>query len=362
MQNKKIFFILGRNPKLSYHEILEFLKARSRNFKEVLFEENILILEVPEDERFDVQEFGGVMHLGQIVFEGNPEELKTYLEQNELVPSDKFSYAVHGNADPQKLKEKFKQEKKKAMEKHGKKLLKFQGGEKINMPKADFHIFFHNVDKTILLGLVSQTHSSKDVKNRDMNKPVRREALAISPRLSKILINLSGAKPHDKLLDPFCGIGGILAEALVKKINVHGVDKDKQATEGAEKNLKWLTQNYEIKNKYKIENNDSRKAPDLQFNAIATETPLGKVLTKKPSDNQAKQIIQNFESYMIPILQRLKKVKKPQAKIAITFPVVRNFHTDAKKIADKAGLKIYMQPILESRKDQFVSRDILVLQ
>jgi hypothetical protein len=65
---------------------------------------------------------------------------------------------------------------------------------------------------------------------------------------------------------------------------------------------------------------------------------------------------------MVPILKRLKKVKKPSAKIAITFPVIRNLHVDAKKMAERSGLRIYIQPILESRSDQFVSRDILVLQ
>jgi tRNA G10 N-methylase Trm11 len=130
----------------------------------------------------------------------------------------------------------------------------------------------------------------------------------------------------------------------------------------AKQNLNWLTKEYEIQSKYQIENNDSRRAPDLQFAAIATETPLGKLLTKKPSDNQAQQIIQNFEAYMVPILKRLKKVKKSSAKIAITFPVIRNFHVNAQKMAKRSGLRIHINPILESRKDQFISRDILVLK
>jgi len=302
------------------------------------------------------------MHLGEITFEGNFEKLRNFLEKNEIIPSDKFSYATFGNQDTQILKEKFKSEKKKASQKHGRKLLVFQDGHKQENPKADFYILLHQIENTVYLAIATQNYDSHEVKKRDMQKPVRREILAISPRLSKILINLSGAKPHGRLLDPFCGIGGILFEALIKKINVHGIDKDRQAITDANTNIKWLTQNYEIQNKYKVENNDSRRAPDLQFSAIATETPLGKPLRKKPSDNQAKQIIQNFEAYMIPILRHLKKVKKPQAKIAITFPVIRNLHVDARKIAEKSGLKIYMNPILESRPDQFISRDILVLK
>ncbi len=364
LTNKKqsFFFILGRNPELSRQEILAFLKARSRTHKEILFEGNILIIQANEGERFDIQEFGGIMHLGQITLEGSEDQLKKYLEKNEVVPSDKFSYAIHGTLDTQILKEKFKSEHKKASQKHGRKLLEFQGGHKQENPKADFHIFFHEHNNIIYCGLATQSYDPADVKNRDMNKPVRREALAISPRLSKILVNLSGAKPYDRLLDPFCGVGGIMQEALIKKIGAHGIDKDKQATTDAKQNLHWLTSQYKIQTKYVIENDDSRRAPDLQFAAIATETPLGKLLLKKPSDNQAQQLIQNFEAYMVPILKRLKKVKKPSAKIAITFPVIRKFHVDAQKMATRSGLRVFMQPILESRKDQFISRDILVLK
>ena len=356
----KVFFILGRNPELSRLEVLEFLKTRNRPHKEILFEENFLIIEVNKDERFDIQEFGGVMWLGQIIFEGTQEEFINHINQNEIIPADKFSYAVFGNQETQILKDKFKERKKKATIKHGRNQIKFQNGEKQEIAKANFYIFYHKYNNTTYFGTVTQNYDNTEVKNRDMNKPIRRELLAISPRLSKILINLSGAKPHDLLLDPFCGIGGILQEALLKRINVYGIDKDKQAIAGTKINLKWLTTQYNIKNKHKIENNDSRRTPDLQFNAIATETPLGKILREKISDNQIKQIILNFEAYMIPILKRLKTVKKPSVKIAITFPTIKKFRVDIKKITEKTGLKIYLGPILESRPDQFISRDILV--
>jgi len=356
----KTFFILGRNPELSRHEVLEFLKARNRQFKEVFFEENFLVIETPDDERFNIQEFGGVMWLGKIDVGGTMGDITKYMEDNEIIPADKFSYAIFGNQDPETLKEKFKKERKKAVMKHGRQRIKFQGGNKQELPKADFYIFYHKHKKTVYLGLTAQEYNDSDVRNRDMNKPVRRESLAISPRLSKILINLSGAKRRDLMLDPFCGIGGILQEALIKGMRVHGIDKDKNATIGAEQNLEWLKTEYDIESDYVIENIDSRKTPDLQFSAIATETPLGKVLKKRPNDNEAKQIIQDFEAYMVPILKRLQMVKRPGAKIAITFPVVKNLHADAEKIAEKTGLKIYIKPILESREDQFISRDIVV--
>jgi tRNA G10 N-methylase Trm11 len=357
----KTFFILGRNPELSKAEISEFLRARDRSYKEILFENNLLIIDTDNGE-FDIQEFGGVMWLGNITFEGSSEEFEKYVDQNEIVPADKFSYSVIGNQEEEILKEKFKKEKKRASVKHGRQQIQFQDGTKDKLAKADFLIIYHEHHKTIYFGTATQNYNNIEVKNRDMNKPVRRESLAISPRLSKILINLSGAKPKDLVLDPFCGIGGILQEALLKNINVYGIDKDKQATEDAKTNLNWIKDKYNVKNTYKIENNNSTHASDMQFSAIATETPLGKLLTRKPNKNQSKQMVVDFEAYIIPILRRLKLVKKRSARIAITFPVIQDIHTDVNKIAQKTNLKVRIGPIFESRPDQFISRDIIVFE
>jgi tRNA G10 N-methylase Trm11 len=358
----KWFFILGRNPKLSREEVLSYLRSREREHKEIFFEENFLVLETREGELFDIQEFGGVIKLGKIDFEGKMNDFNLYVEKNEIIPSDKFSYAVFGNQEFEVLKNRFKSYKKKAMLKHGRKRIVFQDGEKQEFPHAEFNLFLYNFKGQIYFGSATQDYNVSKIKERDMKKPVRREYLAISPRLAKILINLSGAKPQGLMLDPFCGIGGILQEALLKRINVYGIDKSAQAIKDADENLKWLFGQYKIKNTYKLENLDSRKSPDMQFSAVATETPLGKVVKKKQDDNEAKQIIQNFEAFMIPILGRIKKVKKPKAKIAITFPAIRDFRVDSKKIANKTGLKIVIDPILESRPDQFISREIVVFE
>jgi tRNA G10 N-methylase Trm11 len=354
----KIFFILGRNPKLSRAEVLAFLYARNREHKEILFENNLLVLEVNDGEEFNVQEFGGVLKLGKVQFEG--EGFEKFLEKNELIESDKFSYATFGNVDPEPIKEKFKSERRKAVLKHGRRRVQMQDGGTTELPKADHFLFLHESNGLLYFGVVDQNYDSTGVEKRDMEKPVRREQLAISPRLAKILINLSGAKPGMLLLDPFCGIGGILQEALLKGIKCHGIDNDAEAIKGAEKNLKWIVENHEIGAKYALEQQDSRKASDLQFAAIATETPLGKILRKKPQDNLAEQIISDFEAMIIPILTKLKAVKKPGARIAITFPAIRKFVVDCDKIAQRSGLRVSVPPIMESRPDQFVSRQIVV--
>ena len=355
----KQFFILGRNPQLSRQEILAYLRARKIPVKEILFQENLFVLET---QKIPIQELGGSIKSGEITFKGSATDFKDFLEKNELVPADKFSYGIFGNLEPEILKQKFKQMKKKAILKHGRTKIRFREGNRAQLPNTDFYIFLCKFQNKFYFGLTSQEYDYSKIKERDMNKPIRRESLAISPRLAKILVNLSEAKENDLLLDPFCGVGGILQEALLKNINVHGIDKDTDAIKSAEKNLNWLKQNYQIKNSCKLENTDSKQTPNLQFDAIATETPLGEVLRKKPDKKEAEKIIKNFENLIIPILKRLKQVKKPKAKIAMTIPAIQDQKVNLEKIKKETGLKITTRPILESRPDQFVSREILVFE
>lgn len=357
----KNLFILGRNPKLSRAEVIAYINARNIKFEEILFEENYLVLNLETENKLNIQDFGGVLSIGEIEFFGVAKDFKNFLNSGELIPADKFSYSVLGNIEPDFLKDKFKEERKKASLKHGRNKIEFQDGSRGNIPKADYMLFLYEFKGKILFGKITEEYSYSEIKKRDMNKPVRREELAISPRLSKILINLSGAKENSVLLDPFCGVGGILQEALIKGMSCYGVDKDKTAIEAARKNLDWIKSTYKINNSCKLDTRDSREAPNLQFDAVATETPLGVLVKHKLSKGEAEEIIQNFEALIIPILTRLKVCKKTNAKIAITFPKAREISVNIEKIAKRTGLKLVEGPYLESRKDQFISREILVL-
>jgi len=359
----KWFFVLGRNPELSRLEVLSYLEARNRSHTELFFEGNLLLIETNEGEEIDIQEFGGVLKLGVIEFEGTYKAFLAFLESRELVPSDKFTYATFGNYPLEEIKEKFKRERKKGILKHGRRQVMMQSGDKVNLAtNADFSIFLHEVDNVIYYGLGTQEYDYSEVKRRDMEKPVRREHLAISPRLSKILVNLSGVRARDLLLDPFVGIGAIVFEAALKGVTVYGADINRAAIEGAEKNVSWLKEHYNVDSRITLKQVDSKKIPDMQWAGVATETPLGKVLKKKPKDFEAKKIIQDFEAFIIPILRRLQKTKKAKAKIAITFPKIRSFRVDILKVAEKCGLNVVHGPVEESRLDQFISRDILVFR
>ena len=211
------FFIVGRNPKLSYAEIYSYLESREVKMEKIIFEQNFLIISTDKVIDLNVQDLGGTMKFGKIMFSGKQKDFEKYFE-GYFMPEDKFTFSVMGNLIDEiedVLMQKFKKEKLKAQVRHVQKRLKLQEGENIGIQKADVQFFCYEIEKKIYFGRAEQEYSSKEVKERDMKKPMRRESLAISPRLAKILINLSQTKGGDLLLDPFCGVGGIIQEALL---------------------------------------------------------------------------------------------------------------------------------------------------
>jgi tRNA (guanine10-N2)-dimethyltransferase len=94
---------------------------------------------------------------------------------------------------------------------------------------------------------------------------------AIFPKLSRALVNLSGAQPGDAFLDPFCGTGSLLIEASIIGADPVGIDLARKMVRGARRNsLKygqpWLG----------IIRADTRNPPIRQVAAVATDIPYGR--------------------------------------------------------------------------------------
>ncbi|EMR74772.1 THUMP domain protein, partial [Thermoplasmatales archaeon SCGC AB-540-F20] len=52
--------------------------------------------------------------------------------------------------------------------------------------------------------------------------------ISLHPKLARALVNLSSIKRNEKLLDPFCGTGGILLEAGLIGTKIIGSDNKKE--------------------------------------------------------------------------------------------------------------------------------------
>ncbi|KAF5088906.1 Ribosomal RNA large subunit methyltransferase K/L [anaerobic digester metagenome] len=94
---------------------------------------------------------------------------------------------------------------------------------------------------------------------------------SMSPKLARCMVNLTMVGKGDRVLDPFCGTGGILIEAGIIGASVVGADIDERMVEGTVKNLEYCG----IKD-YEVFQSDARhiKLP-YKVDAIVMDPPYG---------------------------------------------------------------------------------------
>jgi len=145
------------------------------------------------------------------------------------------------------------------------------GDVKVNLvdPSSFIRVIF--IDNKIL---VTERLFKIDKKHFYNLKPHKRPFFypgSMSPKLARCMVNLTGIKEGDLVLDPFCGTGGILIEAGIMGANVVGVDIDERMVEGTIKNLEYCG----VKN-YEVFKEDAReiKLP-YKVDAVATDPPYG---------------------------------------------------------------------------------------
>lgn len=130
----------------------------------------------------------------------------------------------------------------------------------------------------------------------------------INPKLAIACINLTG-KTKGKLLDPFCGAGGVLIEAGLLGYKTVGYDISEDMIVRAKKNLAY----YKIKD-YKLKTNDATKSLE-KADLVVTDLPYGKnSVLKQDLDVLAKAFFKKLASttdnavVLIPDFLKYKKL------------------------------------------------------
>jgi tRNA (guanine10-N2)-dimethyltransferase len=127
------------------------------------------------------------------------------------------------------------------------------------------------------VGIIDRSQFEKrKVQHRPFFSPI-----SLHPKLARALVNSSQIKKGEKLLDPFCGTGGILIEAGLVGSQIIGCDIEKKMIEGCKITLK----HYGIKD-FLLINEDigDIKNHIKEVDAVVTDLPYGKSTTTKGED------------------------------------------------------------------------------
>jgi tRNA G10 N-methylase Trm11 len=198
---------------------------------------------------------------------------------------------------------------------------------KKNLVENKAEILFCIGKKQTLVSTTAAVHNPFEFQKRDVGKPNQRKIFAISPRLARIMVNLASCTSGKLLLDPFCGVGTILQEALLTKAKVVGVDINPWCVKAAIENLKWLKREYALKEaEYTILQGDARRLTEKiaqEVDCITTEPDLGPALRHVPTTPYAAKIIDKLEPLYYSFLEEAYRILKKTGRLVLVTPYIR---------------------------------------
>jgi len=170
-------------------------------------------------------------------------------------------------------------------------------------------------------------HNPFEFQKRDIYKPNQRKIFAIPPRLARIMVNLSACKPGKALLDPFCGVGTILQEALLEKAMVVGVDVNPWCVKAASENLEWTKREYNLEiASFRILQGDvgrlAQKVGQETIDCVVTEPDLGPALRQVPTGPYALKIIQKLEPLYFTFAEAAYRVLQKDGRLVLVSPYI----------------------------------------
>lgn len=330
---EKYIFILGRDPELSKEELFTYLTARNITYS-ILDQSDIAVILTLDSINAPsmIKDLGGIQKIALII-----ESFDRLYQGNK----NKVRYAISKYSEEEEdlkdeLKAYFKAEGIKATIKksHHQEQEYLTPSEAKNV--VEIMQYKRNVAKVLAV------FNPNEYKLRDTKRPVQRPLHTISIRLAKIMINLSGIKPKETLLDPFCGIGTIMQEAMLMGIPAIGIDKDKSCIEASQKNLQWIQKHYNLTLSFRLIHGDARKVSILvpRVDSVATEPYMGPFIKGYPTLQEAKKIMKELIPLYTELIGGLLKVTRN--KIVIITP---RFRTRA-----KIEVPLDLAPILEKKE------------
>jgi tRNA G10 N-methylase Trm11 len=388
MQMTTKLFISGKNWRLSLGEIAAYLQAREAKFDIEFFGKEFFAINLRVD-KVKIEDLGGVIKIGEArasvptptvreaFHERNKQAQSQITEQlvasslvNDMAKSERVFFGVSVYCQDNNLKplsgmiQRFIGSAIKDQLAEAGLKSRFMGFGKDRRLAQLSHVevlkknLVENKAEVLLCIGKEQTwvattvavHNPFEFQKRDVYKPNQRKIFAMPPRLARIIVNLSGCKGGKTFLDPFCGVGTVLQEAMLEGANVVGVDVNSWCTKAATENLEWLQNEYSLQNAdFRVVQGDvgrlAEKVGQGMMDCIATEPDLGPALRQIPTGPYAQKIIQKLEPLYFGFIEQAYRVLAEGGRLVLVTPyiVTRSHQVVTMPIASKAeslGFKV----------------------
>ncbi len=235
--------------------------------------------------------------------------------------------------------------------------------------------------------LLTQVTHVQDITSyaaRDQQRPKRDARVGmLPPKLAQIIVNLAagGLKTEDRgpnmnsvtVLDPFCGTGVILQEALLMGYSAYGSDLEPRMIEYTNENLRWLeeTRNIHVDGATEVADATNHNWQEKPFGTLAAETYLGRPFSSEPDPATLQQVMSDVHVIHKKFLQNLASQTQPGFRLCLAVPawITRSGvkHLKTLDSLEELGYNRLSfvhadnQDLIYYRKDQIVARELLVL-
>jgi tRNA G10 N-methylase Trm11 len=395
----KSFVILGTNPSISFAELYHFIGRKDELV--IISGTSAVIVDNEEIGSIAPSTLGGIPKSGEIITETrdiSAENLASILQEN-IKEGQKFHFGFsYYELGGQKLSQgKLKAlglETKKILKEHGAsvRLVESKSGNLSSVDVAKNKLLDKGVELCIfstdagyIIGKTVAVQPFEEYGDRDFGRPGRDAKRGmIPPKLARAMVNLTGAEQGELILDPFCGVGTVLQEALLLGYKVIGTDIDEQAISDTNKNIEWLIEQNKVElPEPKIETMDVRKLDETvtekSIDAIVTECDLGPPLQGDESESKIISVEKSLSDFYTEALDLMRYTLKDGAHAVVVWPYFKkqNIFISAFDKLNEQGFHV-VEPypsqyqeifllsqrgtLLYGREDQHVFREILILE
>ena len=187
---------------------------------------------------------------------------------------------------------------------------------------------------------------------RDQARPMRDAFVGmLPPKLAQIIINLAigpiaanpqlpiTQPPTPTVLDPFCGTGVLLQEALLMGYDVQGTDIEARMVNYTAENLQWLRDRWrEAEGYVRLELGDAQTHQWQQpILTVAAETYLGHPMSTIPGPAKLQDVLNPINALHKRFLKNLHGQLKPGTRLCLAVPAWRiSDFSDARNASEKS--------------------------
>lgn len=248
-----------------------------------------------------------------------------------------------------------------------------------------YELLFIRDGSKIIVGRTRNVQNIADYTRRDRERPKRDARVGmLPPKLAQTIINLAvGTSQPSKdttILDPFCGTGVLLQEALLMGYGIYGTDLDARMIDYTDQNLTWASNELlQISYTSRPEGTQELAVGDATTyqwdpipNFVACEGYLGQPFSSFPSEEKLRDVMQTCNTIAKGFLKNIHSQIAPGTRLCVALPAWQKkpgeyMHLGMLDSLEDLGYNrisfehVGNQDLVYAREDQIVARELLII-